>query len=55
VLATTLWTPLRAKCSIANAASGRFATGTMGLGRRSVSGRRRVPSPAAKSMACTWV
>ena len=42
---------------------GRFATGTMGFDTSHVSGRRRVPSPAAKTIAligspsrpvCAW-
>ena len=43
--------PTRAQESIAHAARGRWNKGTSGLGKRSVSGRKRVPSPAPRMKA----
>src|SRR5580765_436158 len=51
VLTTISCTPMAPRRSITVSIMGLPATGTIGLGTVSVSGRRRVPKPAASTMA----
>src|SRR5687768_16941413 len=53
VLIATSRTPARASASSVKCSSGRFSTGSAGFARRSVKGRMRVPSPAARTIALT--
>src|SRR5579872_5555882 len=47
--------PCRSSSSTMCSITGRSSTGTIGLVISYVSGRRRVPSPAAKTIALIWL